>query len=98
MALLLGGFAEFAEFFHHRLDEFLGVGEFLGDHAEVHRGNSGVALAGAIDAVLADEDERICDAVKRHRQASAIAPEALLRMLKFVVMLFKSRHVSPSVL
>src|SRR5882724_12179799 len=98
MALLLGGFAEFAEFFHHGLDEFLGVSEFLGDHAEVHRGNSGVALAGAIDPVLANEDERIGDAVKRDREASAIAPEALLRMLKFVVMLLECGHVTPSIL
>src|SRR5260221_2009351 len=98
MALLLGGFAGLAELFHHGLDEFLGVGEFLGDHAEVHSRHGGIALAGAIDAVLADEDERIGDAVKRHRQASTIAPEALLRMLKFVVMLFKRRHVTPSIL
>jgi len=79
--LLLGGFAEFAEFFHYRLDEFFGVGEFLGNHAEVHRGNRGVALAGAIDAVLADEDECIGDAVERDRQAAAVAPESLLGVL-----------------
>jgi len=68
------------------------VGEFLGDHAEVHRGDGGIALAGAIDSVLADEDQRIGDTVERDGQASAVAPEALLGMLEFVVMLLECRH------
>jgi hypothetical protein len=92
------GFAEFAEFFHYGLDEFFGVGKFLGDHAEVHGGDGGIALAGAVDAVLADEDEGVGDAVERDRQASAVAPEALLKVLDFVVMFLESRHVTPSVL
>jgi hypothetical protein len=87
--LLLGGFAEFAEFFHHRLDEFFGVGEFLGDHAEVHRGNRGIAHAGAVDAVLADEDKGVGDAIEGDGEAAAVAPEALLEMLEFVVMLLE---------
>jgi len=96
-AALLSGFAEFAEFFHYGLDEFFGVGEFRGDHAEVHGGDGGIPLAGAIDAVLADEDQRICDAVERHSEAATIPPEALLRMFQLVVMLFKRRHGSPSI-
>jgi hypothetical protein len=90
--LLLSGFAGFAEFFHYRLDEFLGVSEFLGDNAQVHGGDGGVALTGAIDAVLADEDEGVGDAVERDGEAAAVAPEALLEVLEFVVMLFKSGH------
>ena len=87
--MLLGGFAEFAEFFHYGLDEFFGVGEFLGDHAEVHRGNRGIAHAGAVDAVLADEDERVGDAVEGDSKAASVAPEALLRMFQLVVMLLE---------
>src|SRR5258707_2952464 len=88
----LVGFAQFAEFFHHGLDEFFGVGEFLGDHAEVHRGNRGIALAGAVDAVLTDEDERVGDAIERDGEAAAIPSEALLEVLEVVVVLLKSRH------
>jgi len=68
------------------------MGEFLGDHAEVHRRNRGIALAGAIDPVLADEDERVGDAIERDGEAAAVPPEALLEVLQFVVMLLKSRH------
>ena len=93
----MGGFAGLAEFFHYGLDEFLGVSELLGDHAEVHGGEGGVALAGAIDTVLADEDQGIGDAVEGDGQAAAVAAEALLEVLQFVVMLLKCRHVTPSV-
>jgi hypothetical protein len=88
----LVGFAQFAEFFHYGLDEFLGVSEFLGDHAEVHCGDGGVALAGAVDAVLADEDQGVGDAVERDGEAATVASEPLLEVLEFVVMLLKSRH------
>src|SRR6266478_2707109 len=91
-AALLGGFAEFAEFFHYGLDEFFGVGEFLGDHTEVHGRDGGVAHAGAVDAVLADEDERVGDAVEGDGQAAAVAPEALLEVLELVVVLLECRH------
>jgi hypothetical protein len=86
------GFARLAELFHHRLDEFFGVGEFLGDHAEVHGGDGGVALAGAVDAVLADQDKGIGDAVEGDGEASPVAPKALLGVLEFVVMLLECRH------
>src|SRR5258708_25810093 len=68
------------------------MGEFLGDHAEVHRRNRGIALAGAIDPVLADEDERVGDAIERDGEAAAVPPEALLEVLQFVVMLLKTRN------
>jgi hypothetical protein len=86
------GFAEFAEFFHYGLDEFFGVGQFLGDHAQIHGRHGRIAHTGAVDAVLADEDEGVGDAVERDGQAAAIAPEALLGVLEFVVMFLESRH------
>jgi len=88
-AALLSGFAEFAQFFHYRLDEFFGVGEFRGDHAEVHGRYRGIAHAGAIDAVLADEDEGVGDAVEGDGQPASVAAEALLGVFQLVVMLFK---------
>ena len=91
----LVGFAEFAKFFHYGLDEFFGVGEFLGDHAKVHGGDGGVALAGAVDAVLADEDEGVGDAVERDGQAATVASEALLGVFEFVVVFVESRHGAP---
>jgi hypothetical protein len=92
------GFAGFAEFFHYGLDEFFSVGEFLGDHTDVHGGDGGIALAGAVDTVLADEDEGVGDAVERDGEAAAVAAEALFGVLEFVVMFLECRHVTPSVL
>jgi hypothetical protein len=41
------------------LDELFGVGKFLIDHSQVHGWDGGIALAGAVDAVLADKDEGV---------------------------------------
>src|SRR5258707_12910373 len=79
----LVGFAQFAEFFHHRLDEVFGMGEFLRDYAEVHRGNRGIALAGAIDPALPDEYERVGVAIERDCEASQVPPDARLEGVKF---------------
>jgi hypothetical protein len=68
------------------------VGEFLGDHAEVHGGDGGIALAGAVDAVLADQDKGIGDAVEGDGKTAAVAPKALFGVLEFVVMLLECRH------
>src|SRR5215469_361250 len=92
-----GGFAGFAKFFHYRLDEFLGVVEFLGDHAQIHSWHVGIALTGAVDAVLTDQDESIGDAVQGDGKAAAVATITLLGVFKFVAMFVKGGHVAPSV-
>ena len=84
--------ARLAEFLHDGLDEFLGMGEFLSDHAEVHGGNGGIALAGAVDAVLADEDEGVGDAVEGDGEAATVAAKALLEMLEVVAVFVKGGH------
>jgi hypothetical protein len=88
----LGGFAGFAEFFHYRLDQFFGVGEFLGDHADVHRGERGIALAGAIDAVLPDQDECVGDAIEGDGEAATIAAEALFGVFEDVSVFVEGGH------
>jgi hypothetical protein len=85
-------FAGFAEFFHYRLDQFFRVGEFLGDHADVHRGKRGIALAGAIDTVLADQDEGISDAIEGHGEAAAIAAEPLFGVFEDLAVFIKGGH------
>src|SRR5215469_18872181 len=91
-----GGFAGFAKFFHYRLDEFLGVVEFLGDHAQIHSWHVGIALTGAVDAVLTDQDESIGDAVQGDGKAAAVATITLLGVFKFVAMFVKGGHDAPS--
>ena len=85
--MLLVGFAEFAKLFHHRLDEFFGVGEFLRDHTEVHRGNRGIAHAGAVDAVLADQDQGVGQAIEADGQSPAFFAKSLLVVFQFLGML-----------
>jgi hypothetical protein len=72
---VLGRFIVPLETFHHGLQQFFGVSEFLSDHAQIHRGNCGIALTSAVDAMLADENQRVGDAVKRDCEAAAV-PEA----------------------
>jgi hypothetical protein len=74
------------------LNEFLGVGEFLRDHAKVHGGDGGIALAGTVNAVLADQDESVGDAVEGDGEAAAVATEALFGVFEFLAVLVKSGH------
>jgi hypothetical protein len=65
------GFAFFAELFHHRLDEFLGAANFVEHSVEVEGGFRGVAAGGAVDSVLADEDEGVGEHVEGDGEAAA---------------------------
>ena len=84
--------AAFAQFFHYGLDEFLGVGQFLGDEADVQGGLGGIALGVAIDGVLADEDEGVGEAVEGDGEAAALGAEHLFIVVEFFAVFFKSVH------
>ena len=52
------------DFLHGALDKILGADETGEHHLNIHGGLGGVANTGAVDAVLADEDERVGEDVE----------------------------------
>src|SRR5579859_3968835 len=85
-------FSRLPDLLHHRLHQFLGVHQLLRDHPNIHRRNRRIALAGAIDAVLAHQHQRIGQAVQSHRQPSAFLAEHLFVVLQFVLVFSKCGH------
>src|SRR5579883_2218533 len=61
----------FLQLFHRGNDQALGVFDLLHDEADIHRGKLRLPLAPAIDAMLADERERVRQDIQRCCQAAA---------------------------
>jgi len=85
-----------SKFFHHRLKQLFGVNEFLIDQPQIHDWDGWISLAGAVDAVLADQYQSVGDAIEGNGKAAAVAPEALLEMLEFLLVFLKCGiHLPP---
>jgi hypothetical protein len=61
----------FLEFFHGRDDEALGIFDLLHDEPHIHRWKLRLALAAAIDAMLADKSQRVCQNIQRRGEAAS---------------------------
>src|SRR5215471_18514119 len=61
----------FLEFFHGGDDEALGIFDLLHDEPHVHRWKLWLALAAAIDAMLADKSQRVCQNIQSRRKAAS---------------------------
>src|ERR1700694_1440405 len=85
-------FAFRAQIFHHALNELLGLSQFVCDDLNVHGRLGGIAMAVAIDSVLAYQHHRVRHAVKRHREASAMGPQHLFVVLDLFLVVVKCGH------
>src|ERR1700704_1297783 len=85
-------FAFRAQIFHHALNELLGFPQLFRDDLNIHSGFGGVAMAVAIDSVLAHNHHRIRYAVQRHCKAPAVRSQHLLVMLDLFLMILKCGH------
>jgi hypothetical protein len=66
--------------------------QFLSDDPQIHRRNSRISLARAVDAVLADKHQSIRHAVQRDGQSAALPPVHLLKMFQLFLVLIKCIH------
>ena len=64
-----------AKFFHHALNEFLGLAQFTVDDLNVECRLVGHARGMAINGVLADEDHGVREPVQSDGQAPAMAAQ-----------------------
>ena len=69
------------EFAHGGLYELLGAVDLVEHGLQIERGFGGVAAGDAVDAVLADEDERIGEHVEGDSEAATLGPEHELVLL-----------------
>ena len=88
----MGGFALLAELLHDGLDEGFGAFHAAEDGLEVERGLAGVARGGAVDAVLADEDERVGEQVEGDGEASAFGAHHELVAFELRAFFIKDVH------
>ena len=80
------------QLFHHALDQFLGIGETLHNELNVHHGLARLALALAVDAVLAHERHGIGDGVHGDGQPAAGNAHHGLVMLQFFLLFVEYGH------
>src|SRR5690349_8565816 len=73
------------QFVHDARDQLFGVVQVFQNHLEVHRGFTRLARTLAINSVLADEDERVCQDVERDGEPSAL--DAHHRLVAFELIL-----------
>lgn len=90
--LFSGGVALRGKLFHYGLNELLGSIDFAEDGFEIERGLRGVALRGAVDSVLADEDEGVSEHVERDGEFAARRPHHEFVSFKFVAAVVKAGH------
>lgn len=86
------GVALLAEFFHDGLDEGFGAFHAAEDGLEVEGGFAGVAGGGAVDAMLADEDERVGKQVEGDGEAAALGAHHELVLFELGAFLVKDVH------
>ena len=77
---------------HYALNQLFRFANLGGDDANVHHRYSCIAIAVAIDAVLADEHKRVGQKVERDGQAAAVRTHHRFVVFQFFAMLVKSRH------
>src|SRR5437660_1153843 len=80
---------------HRALDELFRVVELLEHERDVHLRFSRKPIAPAVDAVLADEGQRIGEEIERDGEPSARGAHHRLVCFQRVAMLVENRHVSP---
>src|SRR3954470_3882422 len=80
-----------AKFLHRALDQLLRIVELLENERDVELRLTGKALASAIDAVLADERQRIGEQIERDSQSAARRTHHRLMVLERVAMLLEWR-------
>ena len=80
------------QFFHNGLDELLGSVDFAGDGLKIERGLGWIAVGDAVDAVLADEDERVGEGVQSDGEATAGCAHHEFVLLEFVAAFVKNGH------
>ena len=62
------------------------------DHLDIHRGFARLARALAVDAVLADEHEGVCEQIEGDGKASALWTHHELVVVEFAGFVFIHRH------
>ena len=63
------------QFGHGGLDELLGAVDLIENGLQVERRLGGIAAGDAVDAVLADEDERVGEHIERDGEAASLGAE-----------------------
>jgi hypothetical protein len=79
-------------FFHHALDEFLGVGEIFHNQLHIHDRLAGPALALAVDAMLADERHGVGDEIHGDGEASAEHTHAGFEVFQLFLLFLEDSH------
>jgi hypothetical protein len=86
------GVAALAQLFHDGRDQLFSAVDGLEDRLQIEGRLRGIAIAGAVDTMLSDEDERVGKKVHRNGEAAALQTHHEFVALERVFVIIKNGH------